>query len=363
MTSHASAPPGAPAPAPAPDRTTAPVPRPRRTPARAASAFLTTHPRTRLALLLSAPLFWLGIVYIVALVLLLVTAFWTVDSFTGEISQEWTLDNIITVLTGSLYQTVTLRTLGVALLVTLIDVLLALPIAFFMAKVATPRMQRILVIAVLTPLWASYLVKAYAWRSVLSQDGILEWLARAVRRQHARLRPAGDDHHAVVPLAALRDPADLRRTRARARLAARGILRPRRPHLADPATASCFPLVLPAIIAGTIFSFSLSLGDYITVNIVGGANQMLGNLVYTNVGAANNLPLASAIALIPIVIIFGYLFARAPHRRPRQPLGATDATLPTRPHRCSASSRASSSWSSTCRCSSCWSTRSPPRRR
>ena len=160
MTSHASAPPGAPAPAPAPDRTTAPVPRPRSTPARAASAFLSTHPRTRLALLLSAPLFWLGIVYIVALVLLLVTAFWTVDSFTGEISQEWTLDNIITVLTGSLYQTVTLRTLGVALLVTLIDVVLALPIAFFMAKVATPRMQRILVIAVLTPLWASYLVKA-----------------------------------------------------------------------------------------------------------------------------------------------------------------------------------------------------------
>lgn len=307
MTSHASAPPGAPAPAPAPDRTTAPVPRPRRTPARAASAFLTTHPRTRLALLLSAPLFWLGIVYIVALVLLLVTAFWTVDSFTGEISQEWTLDNIITVLTGSLYQTVTLRTLGVALLVTLIDVLLALPIAFFMAKVATPRMQRILVIAVLTPLWASYLVKAYAWRSVLSQDGILEWL----------LAPFGGSTpgyglpatiitlsylwlpYVILPIYAglervpdslLEASSDLGgRTWSTLRLVV-------------------FPLVLPAIIAGTIFSFSLSLGDYITVNIVGGANQMLGNLVYTNVGAANNLPLASAIALIPIVIIFGYLF-------------------------------------------------------
>ena len=104
MTTQAPAPPGAPS--PAPDRTFTPVPRPRRTPARAASVFLSTHPRTRLALLLSAPLFWLGVVYIVALVLLLVTAFWTVDSFTGEISQEWTLDNIITVLTGSLYQTV-----------------------------------------------------------------------------------------------------------------------------------------------------------------------------------------------------------------------------------------------------------------
>ncbi len=152
------------------------VPPPRDTPPRRLSSFLTAHPRTRLALLLSAPLFWLGVVYIVALVLLLVTAFWKVDAFTGEIVTEWTLDNIITVLTGALYQTVTLRTLGVALLVTLIDVLLALPIAFYMAKVASPRAQRILLIAVLMPLWASYLVKAYAWRSVLSQDGILEWM-------------------------------------------------------------------------------------------------------------------------------------------------------------------------------------------
>ena len=305
MTTHAPAPPGAPV--PAPDRTHSPVPRPRRTPARAASVFLSTHPRTRLALLLSAPLFWLGVVYIVALVLLLVTAFWTVDSFTGEISQEWTLDNIITVLTGSLYQTVTLRTLGVALLVTLIDVALALPIAFFMAKVATPRMQRILVIAVLTPLWASYLVKAYAWRSVLSQDGILEWL----------LAPFGGStpgyglpatiitlSYLWLPYVILPIYAGLERVPDSLLEASSDLGGRTWPTL----RLVVFPLVLPAIIAGTIFSFALSLGDYITVNIVGGANQMLGNLVYTNVGAANNLPLASAIALIPIVIIFGYLF-------------------------------------------------------
>ena len=305
MTTHAPAPPGAPV--PAPDRTQSPVPRPRRTPARAASVFLSTHPRTRLALLLSAPLFWLGVVYIVALVLLLVTAFWTVDSFTGEISQEWTLDNIITVLTGSLYQTVTLRTLGVALLVTLIDVALALPIAFFMAKVATPRMQRILVIAVLTPLWASYLVKAYAWRSVLSQDGILEWL----------LAPFGGStpgyglpatiitlSYLWLPYVILPIYAGLERVPDSLLEASSDLGGRAWPTI----RLVVFPLVLPAIIAGTIFSFALSLGDYITVNIVGGANQMLGNLVYTNVGAANNLPLASAIALIPIVIIFGYLF-------------------------------------------------------
>jgi putative spermidine/putrescine transport system permease protein len=284
-----------------------PIRSPRDTVARKGSAFLATHPRARLAFLLTAPLFWLVVVYIVALALLLVTAFWSVDSFTGEITTEFTLDNIIEVVTGSLYQVVTLRTLGVALLVTLIDVLLALPIAFFMAKVASPRMQRVLVIMVLTPLWASYLVKAYAWRSVLSQDGILEWLvapfgghtpgyglpATIITLSYLWLPYvilpiyAGLER---VPDSLLEASADLGgRTWPTIRLVV-------------------FPLVLPAIIAGTIFSFSLSLGDYITVNIVGGANQMLGNLVYTNVGAANNLPLASAIALIPIVIIFGYLF-------------------------------------------------------
>lgn len=284
-----------------------PIPTPRDSVARKGSAFLATHPRARLAFLLTAPLFWLVIVYIVALAALLVTAFWSVDSFTGEITTEFTLDNIIEVLTGSLYQTVTLRTLGVALLVTLIDVALALPIAFYMAKVATPRMQRVLVIMVLTPLWASYLVKAYAWRSVLSQEGILEWL----------LAPFGGHtpgyglpatiitlSYLWLPYVILPIYAGLERV-PDSLLEASGDLGGKTwPTL----RLVVLPLVFPAIIAGTIFSFALSLGDYITVNIVGGASQMLGNLVYTNVGAANNLPLASAIALIPIVIIFGYLF-------------------------------------------------------
>ena len=282
------------------------VPSPRRSPARRASAYLTRHPRARLALLLSAPLFWLVVVYIVALVLLLVTAFWQVDSFTGEIRIDWTIDNIVTVVTGALYQTVTLRTLGVAAAVTVIDVALALPIAFFMAKVATPRVQRILVIAVLMPLWASYLVKAYAWRSVLSQDGILEWLLSPLGMH----TPGYGLEATVITLSYLWLPyvilpiyAGLERVpdsllEASADLGGRTW---------RTMASVVLPLAFPAIIAGTIFSFSLSLGDYITVNIVGGASQMLGNLVYTNVGAANNLPLAAAIALIPIVIIFGYL--------------------------------------------------------
>ena len=307
MTTNATAAASARRGATAPDPDRRQVPRPKSGPARAVSVFLSTHPRARLGLLLSAPLFWLGLVYIVALVLLLVTAFWSVDSFTGEITQEWTLDNIVTVITGSLYQTVTLRTLGVALAVTLIDVALALPIAFFMAKVATPRMQRILVIAVLTPLWASYLVKAYAWRSVLSQDGILEWLLAPFGAS----TPGYGLPATIITLSYLWLPyvilpiyAGLERVPDSLLEASSDLGGRTWPTL----RLVVFPLVLPAIIAGTIFSFALSLGDYITVNIVGGANQMLGNLVYTNVGAANNLPLASAIALIPIVIIFGYLF-------------------------------------------------------
>ncbi|TAM70524.1 MAG: ABC transporter permease [Microbacteriaceae bacterium] len=283
------------------------ISRPRDTLARRGSSLLSAHPKLRLSLLLGAPLFWLGVVYIVALLLLLVTAFWSVDSFTGDITTQFTLDNVIEVITGSLYQTVTLRTVGVALAVTAIDVALALPIAFFMAKVASPRTQRVLLIMVLTPLWASYLVKAYAWRSVLSQDGILSWLISPFGGH----TPGYGLPATIITLAYLWLPyvvlpiyAGLERVpdsliEASGDLGGRGWKTLR---------LIVLPLALPAIIAGTIFSFSLSLGDYITVNIVGGTSQMLGNLVYTNVGAANNLPLASAIALIPIVIIFGYLF-------------------------------------------------------
>ena len=278
---------------------------PRATTARRISTFLSSHARARLALLLSAPLAWLVLVYIVALAALLITALWSVDSFSGEITQSWNLDNIVTVVTGSLYQAVTLRTIAIAALVTIVDIAIALPIAFYMAKVASPRAQRILVVAVLMPLWASYLVKAYAWRSVLAEGGLLDsvsggnspgygmpatimtlaylWLPYVILPIYAGLER--------VPNSLLEASSDLGASTGRTlRLVV-------------------LPMLWPAIIAGSIFSFSLSLGDYITVNIVGGTNQLLGNLVYTNVGAANNLPLAAAISLIPIAIMFVYLAA------------------------------------------------------
>ena len=281
---------------------------PREPVARRLSATLSRLPRLRLGLLLSAPLTWLVLVYVVALAALLVTAMWQVDSFTGDLERTWTLDNIKRVLTESLYRTVTLRTLGVAAAVTVIDVLIALPIAFYMAKVASPRARRFLVIAVLTPLWASYLVKAYAWRATLSDGGVFEWLMSPFGIQspgYGLVAVVIAQAYIWLPYVILPIFSGLERVpdsllEASSDLGASTWCTSR---------TVVLPLVFPAIVAGSIFSFSLTLGDYITVNIVGGANQMLGNLVYTNAGAANNLPLAAAIALIPIAIMVVYLAA------------------------------------------------------
>lgn len=282
------------------------VPTPRITPARRISSFLSRYALARLVLLLGAPLFWLGAVYIVALAALLVTAFWSVDSFTGEVKVDWTLDNIVDVVTGALYQTVTLRTIGVAALVTVVDILIALPIAFFMAKVASPRLQRILVVAVLMPLWASYLVKAYAWRSVLSEGGL--W--SSIVEPFGGSSPGYGLPAVVITLAYLWLPYVILPIYAGLERVPDSLLEASSDLGAKTWRTILFvvlPMLVPAIIAASIFSFSLSLGDYITVNIVGGTSQMLGNLVYTNVGAANNLPLAAAIALVPVAVMVVYL--------------------------------------------------------
>jgi putative spermidine/putrescine transport system permease protein len=169
-------------------------------------------------------------------------------------------------------------------------------------------MQNILVIAVLMPLWASYLVKAYAWRSVLSNEGILQWLLKPLGLDTPGYGLAGvviTMAYIWLPYVILPIYAGLERVpnsllEASSDLGAKTLRTIR---------MVVTPMLIPAIVAGSIFSLSLTMGDYITVNIVGGANQMLGNLVYSNVGAANNLPLAAAIALIPILIMFGYLAA------------------------------------------------------
>ncbi len=266
------------------------------------SGYLHSRPTIRLVALLSLPLFWLVVAYLGSLAVLFASAFWSVDSFTGNVNRTFTTDNIVYVLKTSVFRAVTLRTIGVAAAVTVICAVLAIPMAFFMAKVASRRAQRWLVIAVLTPLWASYLVKAYAWRTMLQNDGVLEWMGLP--------SPGFGLPATIITLSYLWLPfmilpiyAGLERLPdslldASGDLGARSFRTFR---------SVAFPLMLPAIAAGSIFTFSLSLGDYIAVKIVGAKTQMLGNVVYDQLLTANNLPLAAAVALIPVLVMVIYL--------------------------------------------------------
>jgi len=251
---------------------------------------------------------WLGVAYLGALAALFLTSLWGQNSFTGEIERTWTLDNFRDLFTIEVYRTITWRTLAVAGLVTVVDALIAFPIALYMAKVASPRVQRLLVIAVLMPLWASYLVKAYAWRGMLSDNGLVSWVAAPFGLDS----PGYGLTATIITLAYLWLPymiipvyAGLERLpdsliEASSDLGASAAHTLRRVVL---------PMAFPAIVAGAIFTFSLSMGDYIAVRIVGGANQMLGNVVYDNVGAANNLPFAAAVATVPVVVMLVFLGA------------------------------------------------------
>lgn len=276
--------------------------------ARQGSVALYRNTRLALGLVLSPPLLWLFLVYIASLAALLVTAFWTVDSFTGNVVFEFSLDNFGKILTQATYQAVTLRTVAMAIAVTVIDVAIAIPLAYFMAKVVSPSWQRFLLVSVSLPLWASYLVKAYAWRSVLSEGGVLEWMLGPFGVPSVGYGLEGTVltlsylwlPFVVIPIysAFSRVPNSL--LEASADLGGKAWRTFR---------SVALPLVVPGIIAGSIFSFSLTLGDYIAVKIVGGATQTLGTLIYSNVGTANNLPLAAAIAFIPLLAIFAYLAA------------------------------------------------------
>jgi putative spermidine/putrescine transport system permease protein len=266
------------------------------------------RPGLRVGLLLTPPLLWLGVAYLGALAALFVTSLWSQNSFTGDVERTWTLDNFRDLLTIGVYRSITLRTLAVAALVTVIDAVVAFPVALFMAKVASPRVQRLLVIAVLMPLWASYLVKAYAWRGMLSSGGLGDWLTGPLGLHSPGYGLAATIltlaylwlPYMVLPLYAGLERLPDSLLEASADLGARN---------GRTLRYVVLPVAFPAIVAGSVFTFSLSLGDYIAVKIVGGANQLLGNVVFDNVGAANNLPFAAAVATVPVVGMLVYLTA------------------------------------------------------
>jgi putative spermidine/putrescine transport system permease protein len=266
---------------------------------------LHNRPRLQLGLLLSGPLAWLGIAYLGSLAVLFVAAFWHLDTFSGEVIKGFSLTNFDTLLHGGVYRTIAARTIVIAAAVTVTDALIAFPIAFFMAKVASSRTRALLVIAVLMPLWSSYLVKVYAWRTILAEDGLLNWVLSPFG-----LHGPGQGNVAtwlvfsylwlpymIIPVYAGLERIPDSLLDASGDLGGRPWMTLRRVVL---------PLALPALVAGSIFTFSLTLGDYITPNLVS-STQFIGNVVYNNVGVANNLPLAAAFATVPVVIMVLYL--------------------------------------------------------
>ena len=262
------------------------------------------RPRLQIGSLLAGPVGWLVNLYIGSLVVMLVAAFWSVDALSGEISRSFSTDNFQTLIDDSVYRDVAQRTVLIAALVTLTDALLAFPIAFYMAKVASPRMKGVLVVAILMPLWSFYLVKVYAWQTMLSSGGVINWALDPIG-----LNGPGYGSTAVwlvesylwLPFMILPIYAGLERIPDSLLSASEDLG-------AGPGTTFrrvVLPLAFPAVVAGSIFTFSLTLGDYITPSLVSPDTQFIGNVVYNNI--VNNLPLASAFATVPILVMVAYL--------------------------------------------------------
>ena len=245
------------------------------------------------------------VAYLGSLAVLFVASLWQLDDFSGEIVHKTGFQNFQELAETPVYRKIVGRTVAIAAAVTVTDALLAFPIAFYMAKVATPRVRAMLVVAVLMPLWSSYLVKVYSWRIMLQESGIVNWALDPFG-----LHGPGFGNVATwlvfsylwLPFMVLPIYAGLERI-PNSMLDASGDLGGR-PWLTF--RRVILPLALPAVVAGSIFTFSLTLGDYITPTLVS-STQFIGNVVYANVGIANNLPLAAAFATVPVAIMIVYL--------------------------------------------------------
>ncbi len=276
---------------------------------RSVSRFLYRRPRLRLAGLLAAPLLWLVVLYLGSLAIMFVAAFWTTDSYTGALVKQPTLANFQTLFRGEVYWVVAARTVGIALAVTVIDMVLAVPIAFMAAKVVRSRKVRYaMVIAVTMPLWAGYLVKGYAMQTMFINNGVIDWMLAPFGLKGPGLGLAAVTlslAYLWLPYMVLPVYAGLERL-PDSLLEASSDLGASAGHTFR---SVVLPLLVPSLVAGSIFTFSLTLGDYIMVKIVGGTTQMWANIIYDNVGIANNLPLAAAAALFPVTVIVLYLLA------------------------------------------------------
>jgi len=270
------------------------------------SRSLERHPRLRLAALLTPPSAFLLVLYIGSLAFLLLSAFWHFDSdITFTVTRTFTLENFAQLFNDPTYRTIALRTIIIATLVTITDAAIAFPIAFVMGKLAGPRAKAALAVLVLMPLWTSYLVKILAWRLILSQGGVLNW---ALRPLHLSGPGFGDVAvylvlayiwlpYMILPLAAGFERVPNALLEASSDLGARSWQTFRR---------VIFPLIVPALVAGSIFTFSLTLGDYIAVSQVS-STQFIGSVIFSNQGVSGDLPLAAAFAMVPVVVMLLFL--------------------------------------------------------
>ncbi|MEO8293255.1 MAG: ABC transporter permease [Actinomycetota bacterium] len=271
------------------------------------SRFFFRHPHGRLGVLLGGPLAWFLIVYFGSLFVLFLSAFWGVDVFTSEIVRNWGFQNFKTLWETDVYRTIALRTIGLAAAVTITDIVLAFPLAYYAARMATPRRRNMILVAVIVPLWANYLVRVFSWKLILSPTGLLNWTVETLGIGSLQIANSGwaiwlTFSYLWLPFTLLPIYGALERIspsflEASGDLGARGWMTFRR---------VVFPLIIPGIVAGSIFSFSLTLGDYIVPSLVGNT-KFIGNVIYDNVGVANNVPFAAAYALVPVAVMAIYL--------------------------------------------------------
>jgi len=276
---------------------------PRRSAGHRLAGLFQGRPRLQVGALLAAPGAWLVVLYLGSLALLLITAFWTVDPLSGAVEKGFSLENFDALFNEPVYRDIVWRTVRTAALVTLTDAIIAFPIAFYMAKVASRRAKAILVVAVLMPLWSSYLVKILSWRTMLSEDGVINWALDPIG-----LHGPGYGLTAVwLVLSYLWLPYMILPIYAGLERIPNSLISASEDLGASPFTTFrrvIFPLAFPAVVAGSIFTFSLSLGDYITPRLVSNS-QFIGNTIASSI--TNDLPFAAALALIPIVVMIAYL--------------------------------------------------------
>lgn len=279
------------------------------------------RPQLLTLFLLLPPLLWIGIVYIGSLFALLMQSFYSLDDFSGQIVREFTLSTYQQLLEEANVQII-VRTLVMSALVTLASAIIAFPIAYYAARYAKGGMKALFYLAIMMPLWSSYLVKVYAWKLILAKEGILTWVASSLHLSWLidgllALPIIGGPSlsfsyigtflvfvyiwipYMILPVQAALERVPGSYLEASADLGA------------DPRQTFwnvIFPLALPGIIAGSIFTFSLTLGDYIVPQIVGNSRFMIGQAVYTYQGTAGNIPLAAAFTVVPMVIMGFYLW-------------------------------------------------------